>query len=188
MCKLCEKKPVYEFTNQRKLCAKCFVRWFQKKVLYTIRKFGMIQQGDIISYVSGIGFKDVVLEDVLKMFAKKARVELKKIAAYSQMNKKLINEKIAISDTLDNISSEIVEQILNGDVRKLKMKPVEGKIIKPLFLFLDKEVLLYAKLRKLQYKNIKDEKNEISGFINDLEKKHPEIKNAIVKGWLKINN
>ena len=47
MCKLCKTKPVYEFTNQRKLCKACFIHWFEKKFLYTIRKFNMIRFGNI---------------------------------------------------------------------------------------------------------------------------------------------
>jgi len=72
MCKQCEKNPVYEFTNKRKLCKNCFIRYFQKKVLYTIRKFKMAQSGSVIDYENGKGFREVVLEDVLEMFVEKA--------------------------------------------------------------------------------------------------------------------
>ena len=59
-------------------------------------------------------------------------------------------------------------------------------------MFLDKEVLLYAKLRKLAPKgvpSVKEDlntegKDKISLFIDELEKKHPEVKQAVVGSWL----
>ena len=246
MCKQCEIKPVYEFTNQRKLCNLCFIRYFQKKVLYTIRKFGMIQRVGVLGYFKDNNFRDVVLEDVLNVFANRIDIELVRLPAHlhSQVNRGVINSKklgvngtsvkrlgetsrrvvnnrakrdkllnkIAISSTLDQEADEIVHEIIKGNIKKLNVKPVEKKIIKPLYLFLDEEVLLYAKLRNAGAKFEKNKetplptgipkegtrtssrpqntecrgKDEIGEFINELEKKHPEIKRAIVNGWLKL--
>jgi len=204
MCKLCETKPVYEFTNQRKLCKTCFVRWFQKKVLYTIRKFEMIKKNEVIGYDNS-GFRGIVLEDVLKMFAEKSIVELAPQAYTKEVRepaeagpekfslkiftkgiklpskKKL--DKIAIASTTDLEADKIIHFLIKG---KGKLdSAVDGKIIKPLYLFLDKEVLLYAKLRKLKFKKIKEKKDKISKFIDELEKMHPEVKQAIVSSYLK---
>ena len=190
MCQLCETKPVYEFTNQRKLCKTCFIRWFQKKVLYTIRKFRMIKKGDVIAYKKSSGFRGIVLEDVLKMFAEKAPVE---IVELNNKCKKV--SKIAIASTTDLEANKIIHFLIKV-VNKLETA-VEGrhqaypkvlhtgaKIIKPLYLFLDKEVLLYAKLRGLKFKKIDVELDEISKFVNELEIKHPEVKQAVVSSWL----
>jgi len=204
MCKLCETKPVYEFTNQRKLCKTCFVRWFQKKVLYTIRKFEMIKKNEVIGYDNS-GFRGIVLEDVLKMFAEKSIVELAPQAYTKEVRepaeagpekfslkiftkgiklpskKKL--DKIAIASTTDLEADKIIHFLIKG---KGKLdSAVDGKIIKPLYLFLDKEVLLYAKLKKLKFKKIKEKKDKISKFIDELEKMHPEVKQAIVSSYLK---
>lgn len=234
MCKQCEEKPVYEFTNQRKLCAKCFVKWFKKKVLYTIRKFGMIKNGDVVGYFSGKDFRDVVLEDVLKMYAEKGNIELIKLPARSRSqidkpNNKifLVNNKkfskIAISQTTDLTANEIVGSLINGEISAHPSIQKRGGfvIICPLYLFLDKEVLLYAMLRKLKFEKqgklpvrsrseidindnkksraglqIKSSKNNRAGFergklqkfINELEKKHPEVKQAVVKGMMRIKS
>ncbi len=232
MCKQCEKKPVYEFTNQRKLCAMCFVRWFQKKVLYSIRKFEMIRSGDVVGFRKGNNLRDTVLEDVLKMFAEKAPVKIVKLP-----NNKV--NKIAVPDTTDFVADEIVHEIVEGRVSahplvslmKNKCPPTHPQggastssrpknvklIIRPLYLFLDKEVLLYAKLRKLKFVSVPScsrlgsgahrshpsapsaqtknartktlahpEKDKLSEFIDELEEKHPEIKQAVVKGMLRI--
>jgi hypothetical protein len=174
MCHQCEKNPVYEFTNKRKLCAKCFIRYFQKKVFYTIRKFKMIRPEEIISYKKNNDFRSVVLKDVLDFFAKKAGIEI-----VNGLRKK---GKIAVSDTLDVTSNLFVSSLF--DKEKKDLSPVVKNTIKPLYLFLDREVLLYAKIRKLQFKEGKIKTDKISLFIDELEKNHPEVKRAIVNSYL----
>ncbi|MCK5150060.1 hypothetical protein KAJ87_04005 [Candidatus Pacearchaeota archaeon] len=158
----------------------------------------MVGRGDVVGYEDSDSFLDVVLEDVLKMFSEKAMIELIKLPTNTlrvypekfstktfTKGKKL--DKIAFSSTLDLEANEIVKIIVKGDVKDLKkVLPVEEKIIKPLYLFLDKEVLLYAQLRKLKFKVEKNKKTKLSQFIEELEKKHPEIKRAIVKSYLKL--
>ena len=182
MCKNCQLKPVYEFTNKRKLCSDCFVKYFQKKVLYTIRKFQLIQPNEVVGYSAKNNFNDKVLECALKMFAGKAPIEL----VILPTKKKI--DKIAISSTIDLEAEHIVNTFVKENVKKLNVEPIEGKVIKPLYLFLDEEVLLYAKIKKLNFKQSEKKKNEISKFINELEMKHPEIKRAIVNGYLGINS
>jgi len=102
-------------------------------------------------------------------------------------NKKI--SKIAEPTTTDIITYKIINEIILGNSNNLKeFLPVDKKIIKPLCLFLDKEVLLYAKLKKLKFKKVVEEKSKTSLFIDELEKKHPEVKRAVVNGWLKLNN
>lgn len=194
-------KHVYEFTNQRKLTKAEFLKWFQKKVLYIIRKFEMISNGDVIVYENKRDFRGVVLEDVLKMFAEKAMVSLHRIPTTARskqlIQKSLTNDhkyrakrdkiKIAVPNTLDTESDELVHELIKGNAKNLKkLAPVQGKTIKPLYLFLDKEVLLYAKLKKLKFRKRIEKKDKISNFVDDLETKHPEIKNAIINSYLKL--
>jgi len=192
MCKICETKPVYEFTNQRKLCAKCFVRYFQKKFLYTIRKFKMINiDVNSIYYKRGNSFQDVVLEDVLEFFQEKTGIEIRSLQSRSLIDKKVDKKrtalKIATSETLDLTSYKIVDSLIKKDSKNMKkFLPVEGKTIKPLYLFLDKEVLLYAKIKKLKFVKKKEKKDKINDFIDEVEKKHPEVKRAIVNGFLRL--
>ncbi len=199
-------KYVYEFTNQRKLTKAEFLKWFQKKVLYIIRKFKMISNGDIIVYENKKDFRGVVLEDVLKMFSEKADVEIMKLPPSNSpttlAKKQLVKDssvnsskyrakrdkvKIAISSTLDTESDKLVHELIKGNARNLReLAPVQGKTIKPLYLFLDKEVLLYAKLKNLKFKEKIERKDKISSFVDDLERKHPEIKNAIINSYLEL--
>ena len=223
MCQICSQKPIYEFTNKQKLCKECFFRWFRKKFLYTIRKFKMIEKGDVIGYNKSKTFRDIVLENLLRFYETKAPIKI--VELYSQAcdigNKKLINNKInsseqtsssssfnklikqkilaepnlkrvnlkiAVSNTTDSEANKIINTIIKNKLSKLKQSaPINKDIIKPLYLFLDKEVLLYAKLKKLKFKKQEIQKDKISKFIDELEKKHPEVKNAIVSSCLKIN-
>ncbi len=186
MCKLCKIKPVYEFTNKRKVCSGCFIRYFQKKFLYIIRKFKMIKKDDVVGYVSGGCFRGVVLEYLLKMFAEKAYVRLIKLKG-SPSNLPAIPKsvrKLAVSNNVDVVSKKIVDVLTGANISNLRLRPVEGKIIRPLYLFTDKEILLYAKLKNLKFNKIKQEKESV---LDVLEKKHPEIKRAIVQSYLKIS-
>ena len=99
-----------------------------------------------------------------------------------------VNNKIAITSTLDSEANEIIETLIKGNEKEMKnLKPVDGKMIKPLYLFLNEEVLLYAKLKDLKFDEGKEKKTKIRKFINELEKKHPEVKRAVVNSYLKLN-
>tara|TARA_Y100000310_G_scaffold69290_1_gene64754 strand:+ start:15832 stop:16404 length:573 start_codon:yes stop_codon:yes gene_type:complete len=183
MCKQCKISPVYEFTNKIKLCKNCFIKYFQKKVLYTIRKFKMIKKDEVIGYEKKRDFRGVVLFDILLMFSKKAMIEIIKLPTKKKINKK------AVSSTIDSESDKITHILIKGKTSQLKeVSPINKKQIKPLYLFLDEEVRLYAKLKKLKFKEEKIKQDNISSFINDLEKKHPEIKRAIVNSYLELYN
>mgnify|MGYP001583024410 CR=1 FL=1 len=175
MCKLCEIKPVYEFNNKRKICKTCFINWFQKKFLYTLRVFNMIKSGDIIQYKKGSNFREIALEDVLKIRAERGDVKL------VIKNK---GKRFAMPSTSDTETHKVINELFNNKLKE--NKPVNGKIIMPLYLFLDREVLLYAKLRGLKFKEKKEKKEGLVNFVNDLEMKHPELKQAVVSGMLKM--
>ncbi len=180
MCKQCELNPVYEFTNKRKLCKMCFVNYFQKKFLFTIRKFNLVKQGDIIGYKKDNHLKEIVLEDLLLLLKKKYGTEVIKLPN-AQVN------KIASDSSIDSESDEIVKTIIEGNANDLeKDLPSEKNIIKPLYLFSDEEILIYAKIKNLKFKEEKIKKNKINNFINEFEKKHPEIKRAVVNSLLEL--
>jgi hypothetical protein len=178
MCRLCETKPVYEFTNKRKLCKTCFIHWFEKKFLYTIRKFKMIDKGDIILVEDKKDFRGVVLKKLMEIFSERAPV---KVVGSGKFTSK------AIALTSDTEAEKIIQTLFNGKEKDLKnFLPTENKIIKPMYLFLDKEVLLYAKLKNLKFKKIKEKKDKLIYFLEDLEKKHPELKHSIINSELEI--
>jgi tRNA(Ile)-lysidine synthase TilS/MesJ len=181
MCKLCNEKPVYEFTNKRKLCKNCFLHYVQKKVLYTIRKFKMIKREDVVGYEKNNDFKEIVLEYVLKSLVSRIGFELVKSSKRA--------DKIASASSIDSEAENIVKTLINGEIGELKEDlPVIGNRIKPLYLFLDEEILLYAKLKNLKFKKVKEKKDKIKNFEDEFEKKHPEVKRAIVNSILELYN
>jgi len=171
MCKLCETRPVYEFTNKRKVCKNCFIKKKKKKFFYTVRKFKMIKKGDKISFKENNDFRSVVLINLLKNYKNKLCIKL--------VSKR---GKMAVPVTIDGNAKIIVDALIKKDIKELNIGPVFKNLICPLYLFLDKEVELYANLKKLNYSKIDNKKN----FLDKLEIKHPEIKWAIVSSYLKI--
>ncbi|MFH1585567.1 MAG: hypothetical protein ABIB79_02280, partial [archaeon] len=79
----------------------------------------------------------------------------------------------------------IIHNLISGKTQK--SKPLEGQTIKPLYLFTNKQVELYAKLKGLKYTKPKESKDKISKFIDELEIKHPEVKRAVVGGYLGLS-
>jgi tRNA(Ile)-lysidine synthase TilS/MesJ len=142
----------------------------------------MIKHGDVIGYEDKEDYRQVVLKEILKMISKKGYVEIMKMPTKKKVT------KIAMSNTTDIESKKIIYELIKGKSKNLEnVKSVNKKNIKPLYLFLDKEVLLYAKLKNLKFSKVKKEDaNKINKFVNDLETKHPEIKWAIVKGFLEV--
>lgn len=140
----------------------------------------MIKHGDVVGFRDNGGFRDAVLRDVLGFFSEKSGTEIVNV------NKTKKYTKLAVSDTINMNSDKIVHEIFDGDLRKTKgINPIDGNIIKPLYLFLDEEVLLYAKLRGLKFKVNRDKKkDEIVSFVDALEKKHPELRRAVVNSYL----
>jgi len=140
----------------------------------------MIQTGDIVGYKKTDNLRGVVLEDLLLFLKKKYGTEVVKLP-----NKKFT--KIASDSSIDLESNKIVSSIIEKNSADLEKElPVEKNVIKPLYLFLDEEILLYAKIKNLKFKEEKIKKNKIENFINEFEKKHPEVKRAVVNSLLEL--
>ena len=140
----------------------------------------MIKQGDIVGYKNGNDFKSAVLENVLYFISEKSNFKIVKLPNKSA-------NKIAVDSSIDEEAENITKILIDGNSSMLnKNLPVEGKIIKPLYLFLDEEILLYAKLKKIKFKEKKNIKNKTENFLDEFEKKHPEVKRAVVNSLLEL--
>jgi hypothetical protein len=182
MCKKCETNSVYEFTNKRKLCSSCFIRYFDKKFLYINRKFNLLKKGDVV-LIKGKGNAVKVLNYVLNKFKDKLQIKIS--------NKNY--NKIAESSCIDSEAEKFLDILINKNIKYMKevniIEKIEKKqIIKPLYLFTDEEILLYAKLNKIPFRKESIKKENISSFLNKLEKNHPEVKRAVINSFLEINN
>ena len=158
-CKNCKKKPVWKFTNQTELCAGCFVKYFEKKVKGTIRKYKM---------------------PITKIKNKTLKA---KVINYITNSLPLRAGKLS-DDNLNDISNTILCIVMYGDKDKLrKFLPCN----QPLYFLSDKEILLYAKLKRIKGKieNPKGKSKQIDDFLVSLEKKNPDIRLNVVNALLK---
>ncbi|MFH0831510.1 MAG: TIGR00269 family protein [archaeon] len=80
MCRQCEIHPVYELTNRRKFCEKCFCRFFEKKVFSTIRRYKMFSARDKVAVACSGGKDSMVVLHILHKIAKKARKKITALA------------------------------------------------------------------------------------------------------------
>lgn len=178
MCQRCEINPVYEFTNKRKLCDRCYLHWFRKRFLYTFRKFQVNSRDNYFFLSSKKDLNNVVIFDLFNYFKEKFNFGF-------TLKKKAIK---ILPQNLDSTSFNLVNEIFNGNIKKWENeKAFDSKSFKPLYLFLDKEIFIYANLLKLKFKKNEKKKEKIYKLIEDLEKKHPEIKHSIVNSFLSIN-
>jgi uncharacterized protein (TIGR00269 family) len=265
------KKPiVYILSNGKQLNKNQFLRYFEKKVLYTIRKFSLIEKKDrvavacsggkdslTLTYIlakfcneKGIDFTALAINEgipsyrdrILKSaqdFCKKNKIDLKifyfkKEFGFNISDKKiqnkirqlrlsncyvcsilkrwLLNKKakkmkigvIATAHSLDDEAENIMLNLFKGNPELLaKLGPRTGtqKIkefvqrVKPFYLCNTKEIVLYAKLRKIPIPNPNQAicplrgvtfRVEIRKWLEQMDKEHVEVRNAIVSSFLKL--
>lgn len=181
------------------------IKGYRDRLLESAQKF--CKENDIelkiFSFKKEFGFN---LKDRSKEIAK---MKLTNCYVCSVLKRWLLNKKaqelgfdaVATAHSIDDESENIMLNILKGNPELLaKLGPSSGiakgsfaQRIKPLYLCSTKEILLYAKLKKLPIP-----KNpicplrgitlrvEIRKWLEHLEKDHPEVKNAIVQSFLKI--
>ena len=185
-CKLCQEKPVWKFTNQQQLCSKCFVKYFENKIKKTIRKYNMpintINKNNLKAK-----FCDAKNKNNLKAkFCDAKNKNNLKAKVINSILKEIPKRKGKVrEDSLDDISISILYIVMYGNIDNLK------KIIpknQPLYFLSEKEILLYAKIKKIKGK-LEENKNkrakEISNFIKIIEQKNPDIRQNVVGALLK---
>ena len=152
-------KPVWQFTNQRKLTKQEFIRYFEKKVKSTIRKYGMP-----INLIKSNNLKAKVINNIVKELP--------------------IKKGKLTSDNLNDVSVGILYIMIYGNEKELeKLKPKN----QPLYFLSNKEILLYAKLVGINGELVekKGKMKGIDAFIIKLEEKNQDIRLNIVNGLLR---
>lgn len=159
VCKNCKTKPVWKFTNQTSLCAGCFVNYFEKKVKGTIRKYKMP-----IQKIKKKSLKAEIINKIIQSL--------------------LIREGKLSDDNLNDISNTILCIVMYDDKDKLRKFLPRNQ---PLYFLSDKEILLYAKIKKIKGKLNKPagRLKQTDDFLASLEKKNPDIRQNVVNAMLK---
>jgi len=161
------KNYVWEFTNQRKLNKKEFLRYFEKKVFATIRKYKMFGDGKsrkiFLKKCSGLNFN--VLKYVL---GKKFDVEV------------VAGSKGFSCYDLSDVAEMIFLDILKGKFNNAKFRLENLKA--PLCRLLDREVELYAQLVGIKG-NLRKKDVGIEKFFGKFKSKNPDLEQNVVKAF-----
>lgn len=132
-CKYCLTKPVIQLTNsQIKLCRNCFIKYFEKKALKTIKTYNLIEKNDKIAVAVSGGkdsltvlnlinlirnkFRNIELEAVLidegiKNYRDKTILDAKKFCKANKIKLNIFSYKKEFGYTLDEM------------IKKFNLKP-----------------------------------------------------------------
>jgi uncharacterized protein (TIGR00269 family) len=124
-CKNCIEKPVMNLTNNNiQLCRQHFIKYFEKKVLNTIRNYKLIEKGDKVG-VAVSGGKDsltllsllnvlknktkkfqleaIAIDEGIKGYREKTLENAKKFCKENNVKLNIFSYKDEFGDTLDNL-------------------------------------------------------------------------------------
>jgi len=165
-------KTVFILQNGKKLTKMKFCSYFEKKVFACIKNYNLIKSKDKILT------KSKLLFHILKKFTDR----------YG-LNAPVLNgkhNKIATDLCLDDSAESIITFLITNKPNSLKdIKPNYKKEIYPFFFCSLKEIELYAKIKKIKLK--KKKKTDISLWLDELESKQKNVKNAIVNSLKKLD-
>lgn len=111
-------------------------------------------------------------------------------------SKELGLSRLATGHNLDDEAQAVLMNYIKGDFERLarSSEPKQGFVerIKPLSVFPEKEVLIYALLRKIDFSGMHcpyagiSFRSKIRDFINSLEEEHAGVKFSIVRGYERV--
>jgi len=195
-----KKEIVFIMPNGEGVDSKEFSLYFQKKIKRTIKKFNMFRLNATIT-VSIDDRNGVALLYVMSKLAMERKLNISfLIENLSRADEKIVRQfcrqrnimlskqkkgLIATSESSDEIAAIIIEEQMKDKIDMKKAMPVLGKNIRPLYLLTDREIELFIKLKGMPLIEKKEYPESIR-IINQLEKKHPEIKHAIVNSFIQI--
>ncbi|MDO8516565.1 MAG: hypothetical protein Q7S33_00410 [Nanoarchaeota archaeon] len=160
-CTNCTKNSVWEFTNQTKLCKKCFIDYFERKIFRTIREFHIIKGKSVIYLKKENSLNNNVLKFVLK----------------NKFSIKFSNNPDFSSENLSELAENNFAEILKGNFKLLKSK--KQNLFFPLQNASDKEIELYAELNKISGKKRKENKG-IRELFERFMKKNQDLEHNII--------
>ena len=180
VCKLCEEKPVINLVNNKiGLCKNCFIKYFDKKVLKTIKNYKMFDKKDrVLVCVSG-GKDSTVLLDILR---KIRNIEVEAIVIDA-----LIGDytKKNIEKTKKEIQKEVSEVIIETDKKGIVIKAdTLGSLEALTKLLKEKDFKIkrasVGNINKTDMADAETEKDPLNRIILGFNIKKPESKTKII--------
>ncbi|MBU1204220.1 MAG: hypothetical protein KKG60_04095 [Nanoarchaeota archaeon] len=209
-CSKCKSESIIQLTNNKiHLCKSHFFRYFEAKVIKTIRTRKLIEKGDRVlcevrnTLASIKILKQYVDWNVITLeVIYSGKGSQKQVADYCKANKIILTNnkvkkkkkqeftKMALEQNLDDECRDILVSQFSDKINPGNFGPTAGKIIKPFCLMLKDEVNLYSKLRKFNLKHSPQKQNKLqkatSKMLNEIEKKYPGTKFGIINYFKKI--
>ena len=183
-CAYCGRKSVIIVTLP--LCRNHFVHYFEKKVKRTIKKYGLINPKEKVIVIDLGNASSAVAVYLMKRFYPEVVVN-KNI---NKKNKNKIikrNNQVVTSNNLDDEAEEIMTSLAKSSMRELgELGPKNNNTIKPLYLCTQEEIMLYAKSKKLSFKNNKIKKSSIRKFLDKFDRRYTWIKHSVVSSYLNL--
>jgi hypothetical protein len=156
--------PTWKFTNGTELNEKEFLNYIEKKMFKTIRRFEMLKN---------YGTKEIP------------------ISASDDLNTKVLNYILATkfsvkfsskppfsSENLSDVSEENFLKVLDGKFKR--KKTAQNK--RPLYLHSDKEIQLYARLKRIKG-TIKKRDKRIQALFAKFMAKNPDLEHNVVNAF-----
>jgi hypothetical protein len=169
-CYLCSKTAKIKQQKGRAVCNECFVRLIEKR----IRKYTRLNK------IFRLGDKVLVRGDLSRYFIESIAKNLP-IRSYFNgrgdknfIKKNKIN-KVIVEFTIDDQVNLFLESLFGNK----SMKSIKSNI-SLLKVITDKEAKLFAKIKKLKFKENKKNKN-VQKFLDEMEKRDPGAKYRILK-------
>ncbi|MGC9309653.1 MAG: hypothetical protein ACP5D2_03085 [Candidatus Nanoarchaeia archaeon] len=160
-------KHVWEFTNQKKLTKKEFIRYVEKKIWKTIRKYRILPN-DKVFKLTGRDLNANVLKHVLS----------KKFTVKKGKNISTFN--------LSDVAERVFREVLKGNFEGKEMKELKPEYLKaPLYDLLDEEIELYAKLESIKGKP-KQRDARIQELFKPFKERNPDLEHNIVNAFLQL--
>ena len=164
-CYLCSKKAKIQQQKGRAVCDECFCRLIEKR----IRKYTRLNK--IFRPKDKILVKGRLSRYFIESITKNLPIKI--------VNKK--SNKVVVDWTADDEANLFLEELFLGKKNKQDKKQV--KLLK---VITDKEAKLFAKIKKLKFKENKKNK-DIQKFIDELEKKDLGAKYRLLKNFDMLN-
>ncbi|HDD70611.1 MAG TPA: hypothetical protein ENF94_00460 [Candidatus Woesearchaeota archaeon] len=156
-----------EALKGQKYCKRCFLRIFEKRVRKELQRYRWFKKGDKVLILDDSTSKTDILKEVFLPLVEAIRIPVK----IGKRRRK--GYRIVTPENADDECHAFLAAITKNKEWKKKEE------IKPLRQITDEEIQLYIKIKGFNpYKRKKDELYE---FIDDMEKKYPETKFALLK-------
>jgi hypothetical protein len=163
-----KKKPVWKFTNGVELNEKEFCNYLERKIFKTIRRFCMLgsMHNKLLKISSLPDLNTQVLNKILEL---RFQVVESKKPFFS-------------SENLSDASEKIFLKLLKGKFEGIK--PLDDKK-RPLYFISDREIELYANIKKIN--GLKSKRNKkIQELFSKFMKNNPDLEHNIVNAFKQL--